>query len=108
MTKTTYSSQRKPSQIQTKSSSSSRKTTKKQAQWLLPWTKQNFIIMAIGLGVIIVGYLLMATGITEGPALPEGKWNNPLAVTVAPILLVLGYCVILPFGIFKSFVKKQE
>jgi len=101
MTKTT-STYRKPT------SSASKKPTKKQVQWRMPWTKQNYIIMAIGLGVIVLGYILMSTGITEEPALPRGKWNNPLAVIVAPILLVLGYCVILPLGIFKSYLKKQD
>lgn len=102
MTKTT------PQSRQRTVSSASKRTTVKKVQWHLPWTKQNYIIMAIGLGVIILGYILMSTGITEQPALPKGKWNNPFAVVVAPILLVLGYCVILPFGIFKSYLKKQD
>jgi hypothetical protein len=100
MTKTT-STYRRPT------SSSAKKPVKKRVQWLMPWTKQNYIIMAIGLGVIVLGYILMSTGITEQPALPQGKWNNPFVI-VAPILLVLGYCVILPFGIFKSYLKKQD
>lgn len=100
MTKTTSS-------VHRTTASSVRKPAKNQIQWHLPWTKQNYVVMAIGLGVIILGYILMATGITEQPAVPQGKWNNPFAVIVAPILLVLGYCVILPYGIFKSYLKKQ-
>lgn len=76
--------------------------------WKFPLQKQNFIIIGIGLLVIIIGYLLMATGITEEPALPNGKWNNIFAVTIAPILLVLGYCVIIPYGIFKSFPTQEN
>jgi hypothetical protein len=26
-------------------------------------------------------------------------WDNPLAVDVAPVVLVLGYCVAIPFAI---------
>lgn len=85
--------------------------TKKQApkvEWVFPFTKQNYIIAAIGLAVILLGYALMATGITEEPAIPNGKWNNPMAVTVAPILLVIGYCVIIPYAILKYFGKTDE
>jgi NADH:ubiquinone oxidoreductase subunit 6 (subunit J) len=57
--------------------------------------------------VILVGYALMTTGITEDPATVSGKWNNPLAVIVAPILLILGYCVIIPYSIIKIFRKKE-
>lgn len=78
---------------------------KETVKWKFPLEKQNLIIIGVGLVVIILGYILMATGVTEEPALPEGKWNNPLAVTVAPILLVIGYCVIIPYGIIKRFNK---
>ena len=76
--------------------------------WKFPLQKENFLIIGLGIIVIIVGYLLMATGITEEPAIPNGKWNNVFAVSIAPILLVLGYCVIIPFGIFKSFPPKEQ
>jgi hypothetical protein len=71
--------------------------------WEFPFRKQNFILLALGLGVIILGYLLMATGITDEPAIPEGKWNNPMAVIVAPLLLFIGYCILIPFAIVKYF-----
>lgn len=80
---------------------------KKAISWLFPLDQKNLIWAGIGLVVIIVGYLLMATGITNEPALPNGTWNNPLAVTIAPILLVIGYCILIPFAILKIF-KKQE
>ncbi|MBX3043873.1 MAG: DUF3098 domain-containing protein [Candidatus Kapabacteria bacterium] len=87
------------------------KTVKKksvpQVLWQLPFEKQNYMILLIGLGTILLGYALMATGITEEPAIPNGKWNNPMAVYIAPTLLVIGYCVIIPFGIIKFFGKKE-
>lgn len=81
---------------------------KKEEKWDFPYVKKNFIIAGIGLLVIIAGYILMATGITEEPALPDGKWNNPMAITVAPILLIIGYCVIIPYALFKYYGKKEE
>ncbi|MBP1653795.1 MAG: hypothetical protein H6Q28_351 [Bacteroidetes bacterium] len=55
----------------------------------LPLGKQNFLIMGGGFLVIIVGYLTMLTGGVEGF----------LPLVVAPILLVVGYCVLIPIGI---------
>ena len=49
----------------------------------------NYQIILAGVAVIVLGYF----------ALSAQPWNNPIALNVAPILLVLGYCVIIPFGI---------
>jgi hypothetical protein len=80
----------------------------KKAEWTFPLNRHNFIYLGIGIAVIILGYILMSTGITEEPALPDGKWNNPMAVTIAPILLVIGYCVLIPYGLLKLFKNKSE
>ncbi len=56
----------------------------------LPLHRENFIILGIGLAVIAAGYIAMWEGSVEGF----------LPLVLAPILLVLGYCVIIPFGIF--------
>ncbi len=80
----------------------------KSVVWKFPLQKQNFLIIGLGIVVNIVGYLFMATGITEDPAIVDGKWNNVFAVSIAPLLLVIGYCVIIPFGIFKSFPSKEQ
>jgi hypothetical protein len=45
--------------------------------------KKNFISFGIGLFCIIVGFILLSTG----------------SITIAPILLVLGYLVFFPLGI---------
>ena len=55
----------------------------------LPLGKQNFMILGGGLLVILAGYLTMLTGSVEGF----------LPLVVAPILLVVGYCVLIPIGI---------
>lgn len=51
--------------------------------------KVNYQILAAGAVVIIAGYI----------ALSAQPWDNPIALTLAPILLVLGYLVIVPIGI---------
>lgn len=85
-----------------------KKVGKTKVNWQFPLTKQNYIVLGIGIGIIILGYILMATGITEEPALPQGKWNNPLAVYVSPVLLVIGYCVVIPYGLMMVFKKKPQ
>lgn len=84
------------------------KKSEPKVQWRYPFTRQDMIYFGISLGVIILGYLLMATGVTEEAAVPDGKWNNPLAVTVAPILLTLGYCVMIPLSILKIYTTKKS
>jgi hypothetical protein len=55
----------------------------------LPLEKTNFMIIGAGIVVIALGYLAMSEGSVEGF----------LPITLAPILLVLGYCVVIPVGI---------
>jgi hypothetical protein len=55
----------------------------------LPFTKRNYQILGLGLVIIIAGYF----------ALSQPPWNGTMPLVVAPILLVLGYCVVIPFGI---------
>ena len=54
-----------------------------------PFTRKNWTLFAVGLGVIVVGYVLLSIP----PA--EGFWS----LTMAPILLILGYCVLIPMAI---------
>jgi len=81
---------------------------RKSVTWIFPLEKKNLIWLAVGLGVIVVGYILMASGITDEPALPKGTWNNPIAISVAPVLLVIGYCVLIPLAILKLFKKEDK
>jgi hypothetical protein len=80
-------------------------TAKKQQNsvtWTMPWTKRELLGLAVGIGVIVLGYLLMATG------LGTDSWDNPLAVSVAPVVLVIGYCVIIPLAIMLGSFKKDS
>jgi hypothetical protein len=61
----------------------------------LPFTKVNYYVIATGIGLVILGFIVMSQGSVEGT----------LPLVVAPILLVIGYCVILPIGILY---KKKE
>ena len=52
----------------------------------LSFSRINAILLGSAAGVIALGYLLLAQG----------------SMTLAPLLLVLGYCVLLPVGIIKK------
>lgn len=58
----------------------------------LPFTKRNWTWMGIGLLVIIIGYIALARG----------------SITLAPLLLVVGYCVLIPIAILLGEKKKEE
>lgn len=66
-----------------------RKKTGKKFEVIFPLEKENYIIIGIGLLVIILGYIALSVQTVKG--------FFPLVL--APILLVLGYCIIIPFGI---------
>jgi hypothetical protein len=66
----------------------------------IPLAKENYVIMGIGIAVIAAGYLAMLEGSIEGF----------LPLVLSPILLVIGYCVIVPLGILykKSYIGTSE
>ena len=55
-----------------------------------PFNKKNYLLFGIGILVIILGYIIMAIG----------EVNSFQSVKLAPILLVIGYLVIIPLSIF--------
>jgi uncharacterized membrane protein HdeD (DUF308 family) len=55
----------------------------------LPFTKSNYQILGSGILCIVLGYI----------ALAQEPWDGTMPLVVAPILLVLGYCVLIPIGI---------
>lgn len=57
---------------------------------VLAFTKTNYIIFAIAVLVLIIGYYFLSIG----PA------NSVQSLTIAPIILVIGYVVLVPLAIF--------
>lgn len=66
-----------------------RKKQKKTEEKSLPFKRQNYIIFAIGILVIIIGYF----------ALARGPYDSFSSLSLAPVLLVIGYCIIIPFAV---------
>lgn len=66
----------------------------------IEWTKENYIIAAVGLLLLIIGFFLMS----------QGPWDNPLSLSVSPIVLLIAYLVIFPLAILykKKKVEKND
>jgi hypothetical protein len=60
-------------------------------------TKTNLYIFLIALAVLIVGYILMAVG----------KTYDGLSLYVSPIILTIGYVVVLPMSILYKKNKSE-
>ena len=52
--------------------------------------KKNILLVALGALLIVIGFVCLA----------QGSADNPVSLTVAPIILVLAYLVVIPIGIF--------
>ena len=60
-----------------------KKTAKAQATTIrIRWERRNRILIGSGLGAVTLGYILLSRG----------------DVTAAPVLLVAGYCVLIPLA----------
>jgi len=64
-----------------------------------PFDRTTLVVLVVGLIVIAVGYLLLASSMTDDPANNQGLWDNASSVTWAPVLLGLGYCVVVPYAL---------
>lgn len=67
----------------------SKRSRQEQSHLHFAMTARNYTIISVGIVIIIIGYILMNANSVDGF----------LPTVVAPILLVLGYCVVIPFGI---------
>ncbi len=54
-------------------------------------SKKNYLFMLIGLGVIIVGFLLMAGGGSDDPAVFNREMFSFRRITLAPIVVIAGF-----------------
>jgi len=68
----------------------------------LSFNAKNYRLLLIGLGINILGFLLMIGGATDDPNKFDGDaLFSTTRITIAPMLIVAGYVVIL-FAIMKK------
>ncbi len=63
--------------------------------------KKNYILIAIGLGLTIIGYFLVSGGGSEDPAEMSYELFNTQRMYVAPIMMLLGLGTV-GWGILKK------
>ncbi len=59
------------------------------------WVKGNYYFLFLGIALLIIGFYLMSLG----------NWDNPVALVISPIVLIIGYFLVIPASIF--YKKKQ-
>lgn len=63
---------------------------------VFPLERENYLIIGAGIVFIILGYIAMSGNVVEGFS----------QLTLSPILLLIGYCVLIPVGII--YRKKEK
>ena len=62
-------------------------------QKVMPFGKQNYIILLIGIALIALGFVLMIGGGSTDPDVFNEKMFNFQRLTLAPILVLAGFVV---------------
>ena len=57
-----------------------------------PFNKTNYVIFGIGIVSIIIGYLLIASNSVD----------SYMSTKIGPVILFVGYCLIIPLSIYYS------
>jgi hypothetical protein len=64
----------------------------------LPYGPRHWLIFAAGLGAIALGYIFLSIG-------PADSFSS---LTIGPILLVLGYCVLIPVALLARLSRSDR
>ncbi len=51
--------------------------------------RENYILILVGVAIIVLGYILMAMG----------GLDDAISMVISPLVLIIGYCVVVPVGI---------
>ncbi len=79
--------------VKTSPAAASTAQTPKVQKAFFAFSKENYIIMLIGLALILVGFLLMIGGDSKDPNVFSYDIFNFQRLTLAPILVLAGYVV---------------
>ena len=64
----------------------------------LSFGPKNYIAFAFGVAIILIGFVFLA----QGPA------NSFSSLTIGPVLLIVGYCVVIPIAILYKDDDSEE
>ena len=83
---------------------------KQQVIWAagMPFGKLNYILMLLGIVVLAIGYILLSGGGSDDPAVFNEAIFDTRRLTIAPITLVLGFCIVLASILVKVKTPESE
>ena len=64
----------------------------------LPFTRTNYLLFGAGFLTLILGYITLSIG----------PWDSFWSLTLAPILLIIGYVVVFPLAILYHRKEAEE
>ncbi len=74
-------------------------TVKVASPFKIYWTKNNYYLLFLGIGVLIFGFYLMSVG----------NWDSTVSLYVSPFVLMIGYLLVIPSSIlFRKKNKEQN
>lgn len=71
------------------------------------FSRQNYILLLIGLLIIVVGFFLMSGGGSADPTAFSEEIFSTRRITIAPIVVLLGYGFVM-YAIMKKPADKAE
>ncbi len=72
--------------------------TQKTKPTQIAFSKSNYVLFVVSAAVLVIGYLALAQGPVDGF----------LSLSLAPVLLVIGYCVLIPVAIMYSSKSEKK
>lgn len=73
----------------------------------LAFTKANFILLAIGMGIVIIGFILMSGGGSSETTFDPAVFST-MRVKVAPVITLVGFLGIIYAIVHKPKNEKQD
>ena len=80
------------------------KTKEKEVLDLFPLRKENYKLMLIGIGIIVLGFILMAGGGSDDPNVFNEEIFSFRRITLAPLIVLFGFI----FQIYAILKKPKE
>lgn len=64
------------------------------------WEKTNYLLLGFGMVLIVLGFFLLG----------QGEWNSSSSLVISPILLFVGFVIVIPASILyrKKAVTETE
>lgn len=73
----------------------------------MPLSKMNYIMIAVCIALIAVGFFLMSGSSNEGATFNNDVFNSTRTV-VAPFITFLGFILMVPAILYRGKAKKEE